>query len=96
MPTKTLTVHCEMCWHQWEALLPLPLPVSRAVMVMQGIAAAGCPVCGAHGETVLHGPSPGTTTTKNVDRQPRGEHKPHREHLRPRASEDLFAGKERS
>lgn len=59
---KTLTVHCKQCAHQWEAFLPLPMPIVRATKVMKGIVAAGCPKCGAHGADVLCGPTPNLKT----------------------------------
>jgi hypothetical protein len=55
---KTLTVHCKQCRHEWEPTLLLPLPITRAIVVMRGIVAAGCPNCGAHGRNVLCGPTP--------------------------------------
>jgi hypothetical protein len=58
---KTITVHCKQCAHQWEAFMNLPIPVARAMKVMKGIVAAGCPECGAHGNNVLVGPTPPPT-----------------------------------
>lgn len=60
---KTITVHCRMCNHQWDGLLPLPMEMDRAVKVMKGISEAGCPECGAHGDAVLVGPAPQPETT---------------------------------
>ena len=55
---EALTVHCAKCNHQWDAPMRLPMDVDRVVKVMQGIAAAGCPQCGANGKDVLCGETP--------------------------------------
>lgn len=55
---KTLTVHCQHCRHEWHGHMPLPMPLKRAIKVMDGIVAAGCPQCGASGRSVLCGPTP--------------------------------------
>lgn len=51
-----MTVHCARCNHQWDVIMPLPMPLNRAITVMNGAVAAGCPVCRAHGTAVLCGP----------------------------------------
>ena len=51
-----MTVQCKDCGHQWDVIMPLPMPIDRAVTVMNGAVAAGCPVCRAHGKSVLVGP----------------------------------------
>lgn len=50
-----MTVHCRECKHQWDVILPLPMSLDRAVTVMNGACAAGCPVCKAHGDAVICG-----------------------------------------
>ena len=55
---KHVTVHCGKCNHQWNHPMPLPLPMARAITVMRGIVAAGCPACGATGSDVLVGGAP--------------------------------------
>lgn len=35
--------------------MPLPMPIERAVTVMRGAVAAGCPKCKAHGRSVVCG-----------------------------------------
>lgn len=53
-----MTVHCAKCGHQWILPMKLPIPIGRAVQAMRGFVAAGCPACGAHGKSVMCGPSP--------------------------------------
>ena len=53
-----MVVHCAKCDHEWHVLMPLPMPIKRAVTVMKGAVAAGCPNCGAFGKAVLVGPTP--------------------------------------
>ena len=57
MAQQSMTVHCKKCAHQWEVFIPLPMPIERAVVVMKGAVAAGCPACHAHGTNVLVGPA---------------------------------------
>jgi len=52
-----MTVHCKACHHQWDVIMPLPIPIERAVLVMKGAVAAGCPQCHAYGANVLCGPA---------------------------------------
>ena len=52
-----MTAHCRQCDHEWEVLLPLPMLIERAVTVMKGAVAAGCPNCRAFGLNVLCGPA---------------------------------------
>lgn len=53
-----MTVHCARCGHTWDAPLKLPMPVKRALVAMRGFCAAGCPACGAHGQSVICGAGP--------------------------------------
>jgi hypothetical protein len=39
--------------------MKLPMEIRRAVRAMKGFVAAGCPACGAHGRSVMCGPSQG-------------------------------------
>jgi hypothetical protein len=50
--------HCAVCGCDWRSPFPLPLPMSRAVVALRGIIAAGCPGCGATGRAVLLGAGP--------------------------------------
>jgi hypothetical protein len=52
-----MKVHCKRCNHEWSPLLRLPMSLDRAIDVMLGIAAAGCPRCLAYGDDVLVGPA---------------------------------------
>ena len=58
MAQKSMTVHCAKCNHQWEVIIPLPMPIRRFVIATRGAAAAGCPECRAYGNDVLLGPAP--------------------------------------
>lgn len=54
-----MIVHCKVCNHEWRPNLKLiGLTLDRAVTVMKGIVAAGCPKCGATDDDVLVGPKP--------------------------------------
>lgn len=55
-----MTLHCAECNAEWDAIMPLPMPLKRAALVMKGIAAAGCPSCHAYGKNVLCGSAPTT------------------------------------
>jgi hypothetical protein len=45
---RVMTLHCHACGHQWELVLTLPMPCDRAILVMRGAVAAGCPACGLY------------------------------------------------
>jgi len=57
----SMWVHCRRCRTEWEVRLPLPMPLDRAIRVIRGATATGCPTCGAHGPDVLCGQTPETT-----------------------------------
>ena len=50
---ETVALVCRDCSHRWRASLILPAPIDRAVVVMRGIVANGCPACRATGDAVL-------------------------------------------
>lgn len=60
-PANTLTAHCAECAHEWSQPLRLPMALDRFAAFLEGVAAAGCPACGAHGDAVLCGPRSNTT-----------------------------------
>ena len=57
-PPNTLTAHCAECNHEWSQPLTPHLPLNRFARVLGGMAAAGCPACGAGERAVLCGPRP--------------------------------------
>jgi hypothetical protein len=61
-PADTLTAHCAECGHQWSQPLRLPMPLDRFATYLTGVAAAGCPACGAHNRAVLCGPASSAPT----------------------------------
>lgn len=64
-----MTVHCAKCGHQWELPLRLPMPIDRDVRAMKGFVAAGCPVCGSHGASVICGPNSETPDAAGVSNE---------------------------
>lgn len=62
----TFPVHCRDCNHGWDVMMPLPMPIDRAIKVMRGAVAAGCPKCGAHGSAVICGPPERKNTRVHV------------------------------
>lgn len=50
-----MTLHCRHCNYEWFVPLKVPMSINRFLKASEGIVAAGCPKCGAHGENVLCG-----------------------------------------
>lgn len=51
-------MHCNVCKHTWDVVMRLPMPFERALKVMKGAVAGGCPQCGAFGRHVICGAAP--------------------------------------
>lgn len=50
---ETIRCRCGKCGYTWLASLLLPMPLVIATKVLAGIAANGCPHCGARQRDVL-------------------------------------------
>ncbi len=50
---SSLPLHCGNCSHAWNVSIQLPLELGRAVKLLDGYVAQGCPNCDAHGDAIL-------------------------------------------
>jgi hypothetical protein len=50
---SALPLHCGNCSHAWEVAIQLPLELARAVRLLDGFVAQGCPNCDASGDAIL-------------------------------------------
>ena len=62
-----VVVHCADCATEWRPAMPTTkVTLARGATLLAGVAAMGCPLCGAWGPKVLCGPAP---KTKKADDQ---------------------------
>jgi excisionase family DNA binding protein len=74
--------HCARCGHGWRIALRLPMAIDRAIAILRGAVAAGCPKCEAFGADVLAGPAPAGAL-------PEPQPAPERQAARPDRFDDL-------
>lgn len=69
---SSLPLHCGNCSHTWNVVIQLPLELARAVKLLDGFVAQGCPNCDAHGDSVLtlSPPHGRTRPRKRLSRKP--------------------------